>query len=249
MQLDTVSPAVRQLLPLLLPHVIGRDDEERKLLTSLASWDGAMKRERPEPLIFTVWLAKLKRALLLEPLGPLFGEYGGERPQILAIILSGGSPWCSSAEGSDSASCDAKIQSAWNDAVDWLRLHERGSTMSWRWDDFHRARFESPVFGGVPLIASVTGRVVPSDGGDYTVNRGTFAGLTTPHPLAHVHGPGLRAVYDLSDLSQSRFALAGGQSGQLVSAYFADLLRPWRDGLRFRLDGAPQHRLELVPAG
>jgi acyl-homoserine lactone acylase PvdQ len=60
----------------------------------------------------------------------------------------------------------------------------------------------------------------------------------------------LRAVYDLSDLTRSQFALPGGESGQITSSHYSDLLRPWRDGAYFQQPTAQElvDRLRLVPA-
>jgi len=60
---------------------------------------------------------------------------------------------------------------------------------------------------------------------DFTVNRGTYA----PDDFRHVHGAGLRVVFDLADLSNSRFIIAGGQSGNPLSRHYDDLLEAWRD--------------------
>jgi penicillin amidase len=105
----------------------------------------------------------------------------------------------------------------------------------WRWDDFHRARFGHQVFAALPVLGRLAGREIGSPGGEYTINRGAYVGVDELHPLAHVHGPGLRAIYDLGDLAASRFALAGGQSGHLASPHYDDLLNPWRDEQYFLL--------------
>jgi len=52
MQIDTVSPAVRELLPQLL-STRPKSDEAREVLKMLATWDGNMAAARPEPLIVT----------------------------------------------------------------------------------------------------------------------------------------------------------------------------------------------------
>ena len=70
-------------------------------------------------------------------------------------------------------------------------------------------------------------------------------------PFADIHGPGLRAVYDLADLDQSLFVIATGQSGNPLSPYYRDFVRLWRDGsmvaLGSTLAGAPLATTELKP--
>ncbi|MGB8275159.1 MAG: penicillin acylase family protein, partial [Alphaproteobacteria bacterium] len=71
-------------------------------------------------------------------------------------------------------------------------------------------------------------------------------------PFVHRHGAGLRAVYDLADLDGSLFALAPGQSGNILSAHYQDTLRGWRDGVFFALgphDGASLARKTVLLPG
>jgi penicillin amidase len=69
--------------------------------------------------------------------------------------------------------------------------------------------------------------------------------------FTHFHGAGLRAVYDLSQLGDSLFMIAPGQSGNVFSRHFNDLVQPWRDGryLKFPADlgegGEPGVKLRL----
>ena len=74
--------------------------------------------------------------------------------------------------------------------------------------------------------------------------------------LSHTDGSGYRAVYDLSDLDNSQFIIAPGQSGNFLSPHYADLLPRWRDGEYIRVAGtrddvgnAAIGKLFLLPAG
>jgi penicillin G amidase len=65
----------------------------------------------------------------------------------------------------------------------------------------------------------------------------------------------LRAVYDTSDFSKSRFSLAGGQSGNPFSPHFADLFPLWQVGQGVTIPftqadelKACQSTLKLIPA-
>jgi penicillin amidase len=65
-----------------------------------------------------------------------------------------------------------------------------------------------------------------------------------------VHGPGYRAVYDLADLDNSRFMIATGQSGNLLSPLYGNLTQRWRDGKYLKLVGdktVPLRQLRLTP--
>jgi penicillin amidase len=62
-----------------------------------------------------------------------------------------------------------------------------------------------------------------------------------------LHGASLRALFDLADLSRSRFIIAGGQSGNPMSAHYADFTRPWRDGRYVTIVGRQDSLLRLIP--
>tara|TARA_R100001086_G_C11680036_1_gene215445 strand:- start:250 stop:594 length:345 start_codon:yes stop_codon:yes gene_type:complete len=95
----------------------------------------------------------------------------------------------------------------------------------------------------VPGLAYLGNRPIETSGGDHTLNRGQSRGGDNDAPFAHIHGAGYRAIYDLSNLDNSLFALAGGQSGNPFSDHYADLLKDWRDGRYFRIPG----RAEDIP--
>ena len=129
----------------------------------------------------------------------------------------------------------------------------RGPTRSahfvrWRWGDVHRARFPHPLFSGLPIIGGRADLAIDTDGAEDTVNRGASRVDDERAPFAHVHGPGLRAIYDLGNLEQSRFMIATGQSGNILSPYYQDLLKDWRDGRYLRL-GLNRRALESAAKG
>jgi len=66
------------------------------------------------------------------------------------------------------------------------------------------------------------------------------------HPFDHIHGAGFRAVYDFADLDRSRFIIATGQSGNVLSRHYGDLLEDWRDGRTLTIAGS---REELARRG
>ena len=46
----------------------------------------------------------------------------------------------------------------------------------------------------------------------------------------HVHGPGLRALFDMAAPGDTRYMIAPGQSGIMMSPYFSDLAQAWAAG-------------------
>ena len=66
-----------------------------------------------------------------------------------------------------------------------------------------------------------------ADGGAHTLNRAT-PGYRGARPFDAVHGATYRAVYDFSDLDNSRFAIPLGQSGNMMSRWSHNFVDSWR---------------------
>lgn len=245
MQTDTTSDMGRDLLPLML-DVAPAGDLQRKAIEMLRIWDFRMDRGRPEPLLFTAWVLELKRALFADELGDAFDRWQGEKPFAIKLALTTHTDWCDDVATPTKETCSDRIGLSLERALDRVTNKYGAHIATWRWGDAHRATFHNTVFQRFPLLDRLTGLSIPSDGGDFTVNRGTFT-ATGPATFNHIHGPGLRAIYDLADLDRSVFIIATGQSGNVLSSHYDDQLKIWRNGGTMRLDGAPKQTLRLTP--
>ncbi len=252
-QRDHASPMARHLLPLMLDIEPG-GGRERRVLALMRDWDGVMARHRPEPLIFSTWLRELNRAVYADELGKLFPDFWGFRPRFIAFVLTRRREWCDDVRTPPVEDCKSRVTAALEAALDQLTERFGDRFEGWRWGDMHRAWFRHPIFTGMPVIGGLADLVIATDGGNFTVNRGASRVADPEHPFAHIHGPGFRAIYDLSDLAQSRFMIATGQSGNPLSPHYGDLLRDWRDGRYMRLglkrgdlESGAEGVLRLVP--
>ena len=68
---------------------------------------------------------------------------------------------------------------------------------------------------------------VPTGGDGFTVNVGQFHAHQPKEPFANRHAASMRALYDLSDLEQSRFVYQTGQSGLVFSSRYGDMSKEW----------------------
>ena len=251
-QQDIVSLGAARLLPLLLERVSAPSDDRTALaLSLLRQWDLRMARERPEPLIFTAWMAALADALLADELGPSGGGFRRTEADLLADILTKGQSWCDDVATPGQEDCATQVAAALATALHGLEQRFGSHMGSWRWGQAHVARFPHPVLRHIPLLGDWLGFAVEAGGGFYTVNRGgARLGGPSETRFEDVHGPGFRAVYDLADLDNSRFMIATGQSGNPLSPLYGSLAKRWRDGDYLKLVGdgkAAKHRLTLNP--
>lgn len=243
LQGDTLSLMVRDLKP-LLTSIRPNEASAREALALVKSWDGVMDRGRPEPLIFVAWLRQLNRRLYADELDKAFPRYWGLRPAFVRRALTQRRMWCDDVTTGETESCGEIIERALSEAVAELRDQYGGDLAGWRWGDAHYARFRHVPFGWIPVINRLFDIRISSDGGAYTVNRAQMRIGSRQAPYASVHGPGFRAIYDLSNLDNSRFIQATGQSGNFLSSRFADLNERWRNGRYLRIRRSREAALE-----
>lgn len=235
-QMDTLSLPARDLLPLLL--AVPPDGKQMaEALDRLKGWDGRMDRDRPEPLIFEWWQRELVRTLFADKLGTLFRSYWDLRPRAVQHVLTQAPQWCDDITTPSRETCAVVVAGALKSALAQIERRHGPTMASWRWGDEHKADLTHRLLGRIPLLDRMIDLTIETDGGAFTVNRGTTRVRDPQTPFAHVHGAGLRAVYDLSDLGNSRFMIATGQSGNPFSPHWGDLVHSWRDGGTLRLSG------------
>ncbi len=254
---DVVSLAARELLPLML-SVAGVNEPARAALRLLEKWDGTMDRRRPEPLIFSAWLRELNRMVYGDELGAYLNQFWDLRPLFIKSVLTHNRQWCDDILSAKTETCEERIGAALARALDDLSAAHGPDLNEWRWGAAHVASFRHSIFKRIPLVGELADILVATDGDDFTVNRGTTHIRDRRAPFAQIHGPGLRAIYDLKNLDQSLFMQATGQSGNPLSDHYRDLIRRWRDLEYVRIAKAPagaetaggdgtRHRLILAP--
>lgn len=222
---DTVSIFARETHD-GLSRVTPNDDASRRALALLATWDGSMRRDRPEPLLFNAWVRSLLIALLHDGNKYDLRNLLSERSRMVLEALDGTSVFCKDRVGG----CAKVVSDALSDALADLATRLHGDLAFWRWDSLHYAPFNHAVFERVPVLRNLFGFHVPTDGDFYTVNRAAPSIRDAEQPFADVHGPGYRAIYDLSNLEESRFVVAPGQSGNPLSRHWSDFVGLWASG-------------------
>ena len=243
-QNDILSLAVKDIMPILLQHLSPRDKRAQRATQRLQKWDARMSRDAAEPLIFINWLSEISRALFADELGSHFPAYFRLRPRVVERMLTSRRKWCDNVTTQKTETCQETVSAALDTALDSLDSRFGPDVSDWRWGAAHQAVFSHPLFGRIPVLRNLADIRIESGGGPFTVNRAQPHINSRKNPFASVHGPGYRAIYDLSDLSQSMFAVATGQSGNPLSSHYADTTRAWRDGEYIKILQTRQGALE-----
>ncbi len=228
LQGDVRSPLAALFLPFLLA-VEPADSLAAAALARLEAWDGAMGREQPEPLIFAAWYRELTRLVYADELGPLFEDGWGQRPVFMHDALSRRRHWCDDVATPRREGCEERIAAALEAALAALAERYGNDIAAWRWGEAHYAHSSHRPFSLVPILASLFDVRLAADGNAYTVNAALYKFSDEDQPFAYIHGPAMRAIYDLDEPERSLFVLSTGQSGNVFSGRYADLAERWRD--------------------
>ena len=224
LQTDTVSEFARETLAAARAALAPRGDRFDDLRRRLAAWDGAALRTHEEPLVFNAWMRRLQILLTQALVGDdatLGGLAWRDRPHLVRLALAGDPRLCGAID------CRRAVEESLREAVDAIAGRFGTDVDSWIWGRAHRADFVHPVFARVKPLDRLLAFELPTEGDNFTVNRGTPGDRASLTDFPHVHGPGLRAIYDLADLDNSRFMIAPGQSGNPLSPHWGDLAERW----------------------
>jgi penicillin amidase len=254
-QADNLTLDAAELLPLLLKPE-PRNARAARVRDMMGRWNRFMLARRPEPLIYDAWIWQLQRGLLADRLSDeLFTDLAMPDIRLLMRILRDRPDWCDNPRTPARETCDDVIAAALDRALDWISRRQGNDIDTWQWGNEHPAAHRHPLFDALPLLREVASVRFPADGGAHTLNRAN-PGYRGPRPFESVHGAGYRAVYDFSELDNSRFAIALGQSGNMLSHWSHNFVEGWRAfryveiaGTRPELARSAVGTLTLSPAG
>jgi penicillin G amidase len=228
MQADIDSTAARQLLPLMLSGT-PQSEAGQEALRRLKAWDQNMSRDKVEPLLFVAWLREFNRQILADKLGPLFDNYWALHPDVIQNILTNHPDWCDNRETREVETCPQQLGAAIDRALDGLTRRYGGNISTWHWGEVHPASFSHPIWSRLPLIGGWLSVAIPDGGSFDTIDNATMFAGGEAQPFTAVHGTSMRMIVDMADPTAARFMVAPGQSGNLLSSHYSDLLTPWRD--------------------
>ena len=243
-QLDVLSPAARRLVPLMIAAAREAGSADTAVLDRLAAWDGTMRADAAEPLIYMAWVRELVRALWSDDLGPTFARFfGPQAPSLIGVLdgTSSGRDWCDDRSTPAHESCRALVSRALGAALADLSQRYGTDRAAWTWGQAHVAVGEHRPFGKEPVLARIFNVEVPSPGGPYTLNRGQVD-FGAEQPFGNRGAASCRAIYDLSDLDASLFIHTTGQSGNPFSPFYRSFAERWSTGHYIRI---PTARTEI----
>jgi penicillin G amidase len=225
---DTLSLMAEHLVP-QMTRIVEVNDAARQVIERLRRWDFHMDREKVEPLLFTAWLREFSRSILFGRFGDAVSDYWDLKPRVMEAVLTERPDWCDDPKRPGEESCGTRLAESLGLALAQLRRDYGADMTQWQWGRAHVARFANPVFSRIPVLRDWFEVAISTPGAYDTLNRGPSAIRDNTHPFEQRFGAGLRIITDLASPNDARMMTTPGQSGDPLSAHFADLLHRWRD--------------------
>lgn len=232
----------------------------QQALQAVLAWNRQMDAGAAEPLIYELY----QKLLIQETIGDEIAAAGGE--ELAQDFLSGfrnsstqtvqrlagepDNPWWDDVRTSQVEGQAEIVTRAFTLAVEQLQAEHGNNQSRWRWGDVHWTNFDHLVFAEVSPLDAIFNRSIAARGSGFTVDA---AGADYENFVMN-SGASFRQIIDLSNLAGSQFIYTTGQSGDVFSPHYDDMVEPWQNldyiPLRFdqaEIENAAQDTLILQP--
>jgi len=223
-QADQISAQTRELLP-VLKNIDPADDRQRQALAVVQNWDGNLTTDSIATTIFEAWELEVVKVIFEDDLsGDLFDDFvARDHPLFLNDVFSNPqNTWCDNFLTTPPETCADDASTALDRALDMLTKTYGKNMKKWQWGNVHHTVYPHNPFSHVPALQRFFQREIPNGGDRYTVNVAPFH---ADKPFAQYHVPSYREVVDMSHLSGSIFMHTTGQSGNVLSPHYDDLIK------------------------
>jgi len=223
-----------------LVGVTDPDPEVQLALRLIREWDGFLTSDSVGGTIYEVLRYTIVRNLLIPGLGedlairlmgkgfhPLLNQsnefYGHDTSVMLRLIDNPDSWWVKQAGGRDIV-----LSRSLKETVGWLHGNLGADESEWGWGKIHRVNFVHSLSLQKPFDQVFDRGPFPI-GGDTDTPCQTAMNPDAPYDNKG-WSPSFRQIVDMGDLSSAVTIVPPGQSGQLTSPHYDDMIQPWIDG-------------------
>jgi penicillin amidase len=248
-QRDTVDLDAQTLMNELRGFV-PQTKEQIQAWSYLKNWNGDMAANSQAAAIFQFWMRHFKDILFASNLktawktteqGNYLGNYGESVGLcgLTEILKQHNSPWCNDKENIRQRSCQVLLASSLQLAVQEIyKLKGDESMASWNWGELQKTVYTHTPFSNLKPLDKFFERRISNGGSENSINVAGSQFNEKEGYLQHF-GPGFRQIISLDENQiVDEYINSTGQSGNLVSAHYADMVEPFHDGQYYLLDSA-----------
>ena len=254
---DSKDLTAQVLLP-VLQKVPPQTPQEADAIAILKSWDGAFDPESVGATLLATWSYYLtheifdtalthswqrpeESALLLSSLGRLTWD------QLAKILITDSHGWC---ELNQSTTCSKELQRTLAQALAQLeKISSTANVSQWEWREFSSVEFVHQPLGNVKGVEWLFKRSVDVVASPNSINAANI--LFDPMKgFTQNFGASFRQVFELDDNKSHWYMLSTGQSGNIMSEHFDDMILPFSrvELTQFGVEHQPGAALNLVPS-
>lgn len=232
---DSIDLSASQLMDHLRTR-LPRGDRRDVAARYLRDWNGDMRGDSVAATIFHAWMRHVRQQMFSSRLQAGWKQDAAsdmlsgladnvEYDELLAILRDGRGGWCA-AEGH----CDRLLARALDEAL-W-ELHKRNgdwSMESWQWSDNQATHYAHMPFSQSKALAPFFERRIGNGGSPNSINVAASAYHGSQGYL-QTFGPGFRQIFALDRRGMRHLYInSTGQSGNVFSAHYDDMVEAFRD--------------------
>jgi penicillin amidase len=232
-QMDQLSLMAKKLVPELV-KVTPSSEVQKEVIELLNNWDFVMTKESIPSLIFHSWLRHIQYIMLRDDFRGdmlnisrstyLFDTIENVSPLFLENVLSReNSVWCDQVYTPEKENCETILLMALEKAIIEMEKISGFKMSGWEWGSTHKIIYPHTPFHRFKILDILFDREAYNGGGKHTVNIGpSFYSIENGYEQMMV--PAFRTIIDLNKLDYMQFTLSTGQSGNVYSKHYDDLL-------------------------
>ena len=199
-------------------------DLAKSALEALGAWDGQANRDSYQVTIVSSWQRELSK--VYQPIAktvPKWAKPVHDDFFVRDSLLSN-----SSVCHTDQGGCETFLTQTLESAVNKLaKQYGTSDVTQWKWGESHKAIFKHSIFKNVPLLKQFTQRQISVDGTRDSLNRSRW--FSGDAGFMGTQGACLRMIVDM-DVITGEFSMPMGESGNIFSKHYDDLLEGWANG-------------------
>ncbi len=217
----------------------------------LRNWDGHLSKDSSAGPLYSIWLQELMDGFYATRIPKDLRTERGDLRNIATVLQQLNHPTEKHFGPEPVKARDELLRQTFAKAVPRTLKLLGDDPSKWRWGQLHTATLRHPLASLGPNYEQAFNLgPVERSGDSHTPNNARYN-----ENFQQIHGASYRHVLDLADWDRGLATSTPGQSGQLGSPHYRDLLPLWADGKYFPLtyswgevQDVTEHRLRLQPS-
>jgi penicillin amidase len=225
----------------VMVHIMATTPRQREAVRYLQQWNGSMARDSVGATLFYAWSDHLRREVFADELEGAWNRRDETRyldplvdrmqdDELAGVLASDPLEWCDDKQTTDrKETCHQDLIASLNSTLtDLAKVH--GSNMAkWSWGNVHTTRYEHTPFSQTNLLRKLFQREVANGGAPNSINVAT-ASFRETEGYIQTFGAGFRQIMTAGPgQGQHLYMNSTGQSGNVMSPHYDDMVVPFRD--------------------